>query len=183
MDYEQQLKEIVRSEDWLMELLRTVRTLGLHDWYIAAGAIRNTVWDRLHGFTHTPLQDVDVVYFTRSDLRSSTDTQYEALLEKKQATVTWNVFNQARAHLRSPGREPARCTEDGVKYWPETPTCVGVRLETDDSLTILAPWELRDLFALVIRPIPEPFLSKELYQKRQAKKKWKEKWPQLTYVN
>ena len=63
-DYSSQLKEIIRKEKWLMNLLVSVRELGLPDWYLAAGVIRNTVWDVLHGYKkHTPLNDIDVVYF------------------------------------------------------------------------------------------------------------------------
>jgi hypothetical protein len=51
--------------------------LKLPDGYIAAGYIRNRVWDHLHGFTErTPLNDVDVVYFNPHDLSEETDKRW-----------------------------------------------------------------------------------------------------------
>jgi hypothetical protein len=41
--------------------------VDLPDWFVGAGAIRNTVWDYLHGYTvPTPLADVDVAFLGRS---------------------------------------------------------------------------------------------------------------------
>lgn len=42
----------------LMTALRSVRALGLGSWCIGAGAIRNLVWDTLHGFAPTVSEDV-----------------------------------------------------------------------------------------------------------------------------
>lgn len=54
------VQRILRSDDWFMSVLRAARTTDLPDWFIGAGAIRNTVWDYLHGYTvPTPLADVD----------------------------------------------------------------------------------------------------------------------------
>ena len=49
-DYGKKLISIVRTQDWLMGVLKEVRSLELPDWYIAAGAIRNTVWNNLHNY-------------------------------------------------------------------------------------------------------------------------------------
>ena len=54
--YQLKLKKIIRKDFFIMDILKTVRTLNLPDWYIAAGVIRNTVWDVLHGYkTRTSL--------------------------------------------------------------------------------------------------------------------------------
>ncbi len=41
--YEAKLIQIIRQQGWLMGALKNVRDLKLPDWYIAAGAIRNTI--------------------------------------------------------------------------------------------------------------------------------------------
>ena len=63
-DRQDELQAIVRSSPWLMRALRAARDLGLPQWCIGAGALRNRVWDHLHGHTEpSRLADVDLVYF------------------------------------------------------------------------------------------------------------------------
>ena len=40
---------LVREAPWFMAALRAGRALGLAQWCIGAGALRNLVWDALHG--------------------------------------------------------------------------------------------------------------------------------------
>lgn len=63
-NYEEQLIELVRSDDRIMGLLRAVRSLEIDQWCIAAGTIRNKVWDHLHGFVEPTLpSDIDVLIY------------------------------------------------------------------------------------------------------------------------
>jgi uncharacterized protein len=39
---------LIRSDAWMMECLQAVERLKLPDWYIAAGFLRNAIWDFLH---------------------------------------------------------------------------------------------------------------------------------------
>ena len=182
MDYEERFKKIILGQDWLLDSLRCVRSLGLPDWYIAAGAVRNTVWDVLHGY-RTQLNDVDVVYFDCLDMGGLREKDSEARLRRLNSSVDWEVVNQARGHLFQQGYEKARppvsSSCESIAYWSETPTCVGVRLEKDDSLTVCAPHGLSDLMELRVRPIPLPYRDLSLYKRRIKEKKWKEKWPKL----
>src|SRR5712664_2713902 len=43
------IADIIAQDPVGMEQLRSVRTLDLPDWCIAAGFVRNRVWDHLHG--------------------------------------------------------------------------------------------------------------------------------------
>ncbi|MBI2484641.1 nucleotidyltransferase family protein [Candidatus Uhrbacteria bacterium] len=179
-DLPSKLVEIIRHEPRLIGALQIVRDLHLPDWYIAAGAIRNTVWDVLHGYTHrTPLNDVDVVYFETRDDALAHDLSLWEKLQERDGTYTWNVFNQARAHEKFPLYPTHGPTSIFMSYWSETPTCVGVRLEPDDTLTISAPHGLEDLFHLRVRPVPPPFQDMELYRRRTTAKRWQETWPHL----
>ena len=64
-----------------MEQLRAVRSLALPDWCIAAGFLRNRVWDHLHGIAPArPPVDIDVIYFDASDPAGEREAGYEAQL-------------------------------------------------------------------------------------------------------
>lgn len=152
-----ELRRLLRADAWLLEILRVVRILSLPDWAVAGGAVRDRVWDALHDRRPSPPKDVDVVYFDPSDLERSREREAESLLSERRPDVEWDVKNQAAVHLWFEERfgvpiPRASSTEDGLSRWVETATCVGVRLEDDDSLTVLAPLGLDDLLTLRLRP-------------------------------
>ena len=43
-------------------------------------------------------------------------------------------------------------TSDSMTYWLETVTAVGVRLESDDTITVVAPLGTDDLLGLLLPP-------------------------------
>lgn len=176
----QQLIEIVRREAWLMGSLRAARSLQFPDWYIAAGAIRNTVWNILHGFPGiSHLKDVDVVYFDSHDLEGIKEKTSKTLLQNMQPSVKWDVVNQARAPSFNSQCKNIHSSCASIAYWSETCTCVGVRLEEDDSITVCAPHGLHDLFHLLVKPVPAPYQDLNLYAKRIQGKRWRQIWPKL----
>lgn len=178
ISYEKQVKEIILKEKWLMDILRTVRSLGLPDWYLAAGVIRNTVWDVLHGYTkRTPLNDIDLVYFEEKDTVDVKRIEKE--LQKKYPQYTFEVVNQAHTHEWYPYKKKAKNTSDGISQFIETPTCIGVRLEKNNTLTITAPHGLKDLFNLQVSPSSQQKEVLAYYRKRMKEKQWKKKWPKL----
>ncbi|TDR76635.1 nucleotidyltransferase family protein [Paludibacterium purpuratum] len=171
-----------------MSLLRHAREMQLPDWYIAAGAIRNTVWDRLHDYPGgSSYSDVDLIYFAAARSGSGGDRAIEACLNRATPGFVWEVVNQARVHewyeqdFGVPLR-PLLSSEDGMSFWPETATAVGVRLEDDDSLTIAAPLGLQDLFDLRLR-WNDRQASYEIFQRRVEKKCFLARWPRLTLVD
>src|SRR6201994_3802795 len=92
---------IIAQDPVGMKQLRAVRALGLPDWCIAAGFVRNRVWDHLHGIAPgRPLADIDVIYFDASDLTKERELEYEAWLGKLVPGAPWQVRNQARMHVR-----------------------------------------------------------------------------------
>jgi hypothetical protein len=69
------------------------------------------------------------------------------------------VTNQAAVHLwfeRYFGHAvpPLASLEEAVASWPEYATCVGLRLEANDAITVIAPHGLEDLFGLLVRRNP-----------------------------
>lgn len=176
MDLDSQLLTILRAKADVMLALTAARRLGLRDWAIGAGFIRGAVWDHLCGQGPTPVDDVDVLYHDASDLGWPPEEHAERQLRHLAPSFPWSVRNQARMHLRN-GDAPYASTLDAMRHWLETPTCVALRLEDDDTLTILAPFGLEDLFARRIRPTPAGRRRADQYRARLAAKRWHQRWP------
>jgi hypothetical protein len=186
-DYER-LQRLVEKSSWLMEKLRAVRTVDLSDWVIGSGAIRNLVWDDLHGYAEpTPVNDVDVAFFDPQDVSRERDRDLEARLAEVLPGVPWEVTNQAGVHLWYEQKfgypiRPLTSTEDALSHWPETATSVGVRLLVDDSVEVIAPVGLDDLFGLVLRRNPKQVTS-DFFEQRVATKRIRERWPKVVVID
>jgi hypothetical protein len=183
-DQAQRLAVLVSSSDELMAALRSVRSLELPSWCIGAGAIRSLVWDTLHGFDgRSTAEDVDVVYFD-TQARPGQDADLERRLRSTMPELRWEVTNQAEVHrwfATALGQRvsPFASLEEGIATWPEFATCVGVRLNADGSLSVIAPHGLDDLFALRVRHNPLR-ASAATYQARVLAKRFLERWPLLS---
>ena len=162
-----------------MAVLCAVRALALPDWAVGAGFVRNAVWDYLHGFAQpTPLADVDVLYFDPADPSIEREWALENQLAAVMPGVPWSVRNQARMHLRN-GDAPYADTEDALRYWLESATCVALRLEPDDRLTVIAPYGLSDLLALRSGPTQSGRARYAAYIARMRQKDWPSRWPRV----
>lgn len=180
----QRLVAMVRESARLMDALSAVRELQLDAWCIGAGAVRTLVWDTLHAFeAPSPLEDMDVVYFDASPVSTKNDRALERALALCLPGIRWEVTNQALVHqwlATHLGQvvEPLLSLEEGVATWPEYATCVGVMLNPDDSIGVVAPHGLDDLFNLRVRHNPLR-ASVETYRQRVSAKRFKERWPQV----
>jgi hypothetical protein len=165
----------------MMNDLSIIRELKLPDWYVAAGYVRNYIWDTLHNYTNrTPLNDIDVIYYDREQQEEEIEKKYEYILEQKTGIAIWSVKNQARMHIKN-GDRPYKSSEDAIRHWPETVTAIGVRLEENNRISFISPFGLEDLFECKIRKSPF-FRSESSFQARLEKKKWPEIWPNLVIV-
>jgi len=159
---ERRLEEIVRGAPSLMAVLSTVRDLDLPDWLVFSGAIYQRVLNALTG--RDPdygIKDYDLGYF-------DPDTSYEAedaVIRRVAAAFEpplrdlVEVRNQARVHLWFEGKfgepyAPLTRTGEALERFVSPLFAVGVRLEPDNRLAIVAPFGLEDLFALHLRPNP-----------------------------
>ena len=172
---------IVGRDPHAMEQLRAVRSLGLPDWCIAAGFVRNRVWDHLHGIepARAPA-DIDVLYYDARDLSREPEQAYEARLNAL-LPAPWQVRNQARMHIWK-GLLQHKDTADAMTCWLETVTAVGVRLEADGSLTVIAPVGTEDLLGLRCQPTAFGRARIDEYNERVASKGWRELWPKVRFV-
>jgi len=182
-EYRQKFIEIIRDESWLMGILKAAKNLGLPDWFIIGGAIRNTIWDYLHGYNkRTPLKDIDLVFFDPNDLTDKKEKEAEEILRKLMPHFNWEVVNQARIHILYKGFPKLESSSDSIRYFSERANCIGIRLEKDNSLTICAPYGFSDLMNLIVRPVPQTpsyEMVLDLYKKRTNLKNWLERWPKL----
>lgn len=186
MELEARLAGMVRGSAHLMAALRAARGLGLASWCIGAGAVRSVVWDALHGYAEpSRLDDVDLAYFERP-AKPGRDAELERALKRAVPALAWEATNQATVHewFRAALQmqvEPLHTLEEGVATWPEYATCVGVTLKADDSIGVVAPHGLDDLFALRVRHNPAR-ADAETYRQRLAAKRFSERWPLLTVL-
>ena len=181
------LAALARATPWFMDALAHVRALRLPAWCVGAGAVRNLVWDALHAHAApSSLADVDVAFFDAADLSPGRDAALQAQLEAAAPGTPWEVTNQAGVHLWFEQHfghavEPLRSLEDAVASWPEYATAVGLRLDDDDRLHVIAPLGLDDLFAMVVRRNPAR-ASVATYRERVASKRYVQRWPQVRVI-
>ena len=172
---------LIKKDKWMMDILRVVERLNLPDWWIGAGFVRGKVWDILHGYKkRTPLPDIDVVYFDKSDF--SSETEYEKILKKQMPEVKWSVTNQARMHVFH-NNKPYANSEEALSKWVETATCVGVRLNKNNKVILTAPWGIEDLVTLILRPTPGTDKNSGSINIRIREKKWIKKWKKLKILD
>jgi hypothetical protein len=183
---EESLKAIVRSSSALMEALTIARELNLADWCIAAGAVRNLVWDCLHGVEDTTtITELDLIYFD-PDEGDRNERIIQEMINHSHPEWIWDVTNQATVHHWyekefGQSANPLLSLLDGIGSWPEFPTCVGISLTTTDELVVLAPHGLTDLFSLQIRHNPAR-ASLAVARERMLAKHWLSRWPHLKPV-
>lgn len=167
----------IALDAWRTEALAIAADMGLPDWCLAAGFVRNLVWDKTHGFAKTtPLNDIDLVYFNPCDTTEARDLHIERVLNEH-ADFPWSVKNQARMHRRNADR-PYTSTADAMRYWVEVETAVGARLDRHGKIELVAPFGLNALMAGTVtmnpkRPKPADFRD------RVESKGWLARWPRL----
>lgn len=177
MNIESRIKLWIRQDSLRLLALHYAARLQLNDWCIAAGFVRNLVWDKLHGYeTRTPLSDIDLIYFDAMEFSAERDIELEHHL-KDISGLNWSVKNQARMHMRN-GDRPYISTADAMMHWVEVETAIGARLLDDNGVELIAPFGVDHLERLTItlncnRPKSADFHA------RITKKQWLETWPRL----
>lgn len=174
MDYQEQIIYWLGQDDMRMEALERASSLKLNDWCLAAGFVRNMVWDKLHDYeVPTPLNDIDLIYFDPED--ATDEKEYEQRL-KSLSILPWSVKNQTKMHIRN-GDHPYSSTADAMSYWVEVETAVGVKLESG-KIELVAPFGLEALMSKTIS-INKKRVKKDAFRERMTRKKWLEIWPDL----
>lgn len=162
-----------------MHILQCVAALGLPDCYVAAGFVRNMVWDYLHDYDPTLLNDVDVIYFSPQKISQQNNKLLEARLMSLIPDVRWQIKNQALMHHLN-SDHPYRSSLDAMTFWPEKETAIGVRLEKTGEITIAAPFGVESLFGGCITH--NPARERPIFEQRVQSKQWLKIWPRLRLI-
>ncbi|GEM_PF-310894 len=172
---------LIEKDEWMMAALKEVQKLDLPDWWIGAGFVRNKVWDTLHNFNkRTPLGDIDVIYFDPANRSENSETQYQKELSMNMPGENWSVTNQVRMSTFN-NDEPYVSSIDALSKWPETATCIAVKLDGSGKVIITAPHGVTDLLGLIVRPSPTFNNRPEKFEARLKKKNWGDTWPKLRF--
>ena len=203
------LGDIIKRDPFRMRCLRALRALDLPQGYIGAGFVRNAIWDELHArATPTPLNDIDVIYFSGEinppQSVASADNTLESVpqpqayspnsaaansgLKAQEQAIEHELARmvpQANWQVKNQARmhvahahAPYQNCHDAISYWIERETCVAVRLLANDDLDILAPFGLEANFAGTISINPK-YPRSEVFKQRLASKNWLTVWPLL----
>ena len=167
-DLEDRLTAIVRADPGLMQVMTTVRGLGLNDWRIFSGAVYQSVWNAVTGrAAGYGIKDYDLGYFDSDMSWDAEDVVIRKVADAFEPPLREmvEVRNQARVHLWFADKfgEPYQAltgTDEALSRFVAPAFGVGVRLEDDDGITVAAPFGLEDMFAMVIRPNPNRPLAR-----------------------
>jgi hypothetical protein len=192
-----EIQEIFSRDPWRMSVLEAVRSLNMHDAWVVAGFVRNTVWDAKYKSKPTLINDIDVIYskslsefsLTENELKeayaskkstplSDEEFSFQKKLEELVPGTLFEVKNAARMHLRN-NVEPFASSEEAIANLAETATSIGLRMNADGSIMILAPHGVEDLFAGIVRPTHKKYEQSAL--ERATGKHWFSIWPELRF--
>jgi len=151
---------IILADFDLMALLVAIRSLRLPQWRLVAGCLYQTVWNVLTGRARgTGIQDYDLIYFDATDLSwEAEDAVIGRVTEAARGCVgPVQARNQARVHLWFEdhfGIQYPKLTsaDEAIGRFDAIAAAVGVRLDDNGRLDVVAPFGLDDLFAMVVRP-------------------------------
>ncbi len=165
------------KDSFRLGVLQVVRQLDLPQGFVAAGFVRNLVWDHLHRKeTPSDLNDIDVIYFDAQEQSENQYKRYEQQLREAMPGVNWQVRNQARMHIKNQDR-PYQNVQEAMSYWPEKETAIAVRLTSGGQIDCVTPFDLSTLFALKITHNPNR--DKLIFEQRVKSKNWLIHWPML----
>ena len=186
MKNEQEILKAFREDSDIMTILTIIRDLDLKDSWLAAGSVRNFIWNLLSDRPAFDREtDVDVIFFD-TDVSYEETLAIENKLRENFPQYQWELKNQVYMHQHSPHTAPYTSSRDAMSKYPERCTAVGLRLNEDFALELFTPYGLEDILNFQVCPTPH-FLENQdrmkLYQKRLSKKNWREKWKNLTFKN
>jgi uncharacterized protein len=146
--------QILLENSPIKTILPAITELNLPDWWLAGGAVRNTIWHSIFGQDCALfIKDFDIAFFDEQGTRSQ-ELAAKATLTNQFPDYQFDVKNQASFARWRPGRTTYTSTQDGITNWLHTATAVGVKLDTQRQWQFFTPYGLDDLFAGVIRPTP-----------------------------
>lgn len=168
---------LIEKDELRVKALGSVQQLNLPQCYLAAGFVRNLVWDYLHQKPlPTLLNDVDVIYFDEFESNPGGYKLIESQLSAVMPEVNWEVRNQAMMHKRN-GDRPYLSIIDAMSYWPEKETAVAIRQLDNGNYECISAFGFESLFKCQVTHNQKR--SFETFIERVTSKGWLEHWPNL----
>jgi uncharacterized protein len=156
------VERIVTGSADLMTVLRLIRELALPEGWLMAGCIYQSIWNALTGRPpRTGIKDYDIGYFDAADLSYEAEDRVIRKVgdaaAKAGVRLALEVRNQARVHLWFEQRfgspvPPLGSTAEAATRYTTTSNAIAVRLVAEGKVEITAPYGLRDIFAMHLRP-------------------------------
>lgn len=176
------LEKLFLSDNELMGIFRIIAELDLQDCWLAAGTLRNYIWNILSDRPGLEdASDLDVVFYDpRISYEQTLDIQEN--LQQVYPKYKWEVKNQVYMHIHSPNTLPYQSARDAIAKYPERCTAIAGRLNKERDLELFLPYGTEDITNFILAPtphFPEDLERMELYKSRLTKKNWLNKWPQL----
>jgi len=187
MRHADELEAILRRSESVMQVLTTVRELDPPDWLLFSGAVYQRVLNHLSGRAlDYGVKDYDIGYFDASDISYEAEDvviQRVAAGFEPPLRELVEVRNQARVHVWFEDKfgepyPPLTCSAEAPARFVSPMFAVGVKLEADDRMTVVAPFGLDDLFARILRP--NPTRGERNFPRISASAK--ARWPELTVL-
>ncbi|KAF4782688.1 hypothetical protein HER10_EVM0001830 [Colletotrichum scovillei] len=151
------VRQVLETNKTLLKVLSLATKLNLPNWYLAGGAVSQTIWNHVSSLPPTTgISDYDLVYHDDSDL------SYEA----EDA-----VIRRGRELFAGIPGEGA-----GIDTWITTSAMIGVRVEADGSWRVYAPRGLSEFFSMIVRPNSTVGVQ-EAYEKKA--RRWIGIWKDL----
>ena len=146
--------QIIFSNSIIATVLPAIAQLDLPNWWLAGGAVRNTVWRSLFGQEcDLFIKDFDIAFFDETGNRDQV-LFAKSTLKTQFPEQEFDVKNQASFGNWRAGKMIFNSTEDGIINWLHTATAVGVRMTKQGEWQFFTPYGLDDLFKGIIRSTP-----------------------------
>jgi len=183
-EQEAALEAILRADALIWPAILLARDLALPDWMIVSGALYNTVWNHLTGKTSGyGVKDIDLFYHDASDLSWEAE---DRVIQRGAAhfagrPLPVEIRNQARVHLWYEQRFGAPCpiyrsSAHALEHFASQTHSIGVKLDANDRLRIVAPFGLDHVFSF--RMVPNRAMRNERTH-REKSDRAKALWPEL----
>ncbi|TDE24097.1 nucleotidyltransferase family protein [Nonomuraea mesophila] len=177
------LPRVLGTNPVLTGVLHQARALGLPGWWVAAGAVVQTVWNHVTG--RDPgygIKDYDLIYYDPSDLSWEAENEVIRSGRRVFGDVPVEIRNEARVHLWYEERFGVPCppydsTEDAIASFPATTCALGARITPAGEWRLYAPYGVSGAFDLRLRPNPR-LAPRQVYEAKVAR--WTRDWPELT---
>ncbi|TPW31159.1 nucleotidyltransferase family protein [Martelella alba] len=182
------LIDAARQSPLLAPILENWALVDLPHCWLVAGALAQTLWNRMFGFeAGHGIADIDIVYFDPDDLSERGEARHAARIREAFAGIpAWiDVKNEARVHLWYASRfgyeiAPYQSVSDAIATFPTTATTVALRPADGGGFEHEAPFGLGDLVSGIVRP-NKTQVSRTVYEHKSER--WQALWPELKVMD